>query len=75
MKTAILAAALVGCAPEQQGHGHTADLDRPLSFEQMADDSAQLLRTLGVMHVDVMGFSRSRQFPMHCRRWSRRRPR
>jgi pimeloyl-ACP methyl ester carboxylesterase len=44
-------------APEQQGHGHTADVDRPLSFEQMADDSAELLRTLDVKQVDVIGFS------------------
>jgi pimeloyl-ACP methyl ester carboxylesterase len=35
-------------AVEQQGHGHTADIDRPLSFEQMADDTAALLRHLGI---------------------------
>jgi pimeloyl-ACP methyl ester carboxylesterase len=44
-------------APEQQGHGHTADLDRPLSFEQMADDTAALLEQLGVRDADVLGFS------------------
>jgi pimeloyl-ACP methyl ester carboxylesterase len=44
-------------APEQQGHGHTADVDRPLSFEQMADDTAALLEHLGVRHTDVLGFS------------------
>jgi len=35
-------------APEMQGHGHTADIDRPFSFEQMADDTAALLEQLGV---------------------------
>src|SRR5579884_84459 len=25
-------------AVELQGHGHTADIDRPLTFEQLADD-------------------------------------
>ena len=25
-------------AVELQGHGHTADIDRPLSYEAMADD-------------------------------------
>jgi pimeloyl-ACP methyl ester carboxylesterase len=30
-------------AVEQQGHGHTADVDRPLRFEQMADDTAAFL--------------------------------
>jgi pimeloyl-ACP methyl ester carboxylesterase len=44
-------------APEQQGHGRTADVDRPLSYEQMADDTAALLRHLGVDHVDVVGYS------------------
>ncbi|HKA88657.1 MAG TPA: alpha/beta hydrolase [Haliangiales bacterium] len=44
-------------APEQQGHGHTADIDRPLSFEQMADDTAALLHELGVGEADVLGFS------------------
>src|SRR5262245_55343181 len=28
-------------AVELQGHGHTADIDRPLTIEQMADDTAQ----------------------------------
>src|SRR5215471_5627992 len=32
---------------ELQGHGHTADIDRPLSFEQMADDVAALIQRLG----------------------------
>jgi hypothetical protein len=31
-------------AVELQGHGRTADIDRPLSYEQMADDVAALLR-------------------------------
>jgi pimeloyl-ACP methyl ester carboxylesterase len=42
---------------EQQGHGHTADIDRPLSYEQMADDTAALLRTLGIEHADFLGYS------------------
>lgn len=44
-------------APEQQGHGHTADVDRPLSYRQMADDTAALLKQLGHRKVDVVGFS------------------
>jgi len=31
-------------AIEQQGHGRTADIDRPLSIEQMAEDTAALLQ-------------------------------
>jgi pimeloyl-ACP methyl ester carboxylesterase len=44
-------------APEQQAHGHSGDRDRPLSFEQMADDTAALLGQLGVAEADVLGFS------------------
>ena len=44
-------------AVELQGHGRTADVDRPLSYEQMADDTAALLRHLGVEQPDVFGFS------------------
>ena len=29
-------------AIEPQAHGHTADIDRPLTYEQMADDTAAL---------------------------------
>jgi len=44
-------------APEQQAHGHTGDIDRPASFEQLADDTAALLAELGLDDVDVAGFS------------------
>ncbi len=44
-------------AAELQGHGRTADVDRPLTYEQMADDTAALLRHLGVGRADVFGFS------------------
>ena len=44
-------------AVEQQGHGHTGDLDRPLRYEQMADDTAAVLRDLGVERADIFGYS------------------
>jgi pimeloyl-ACP methyl ester carboxylesterase len=44
-------------AVELQGHGRTADVDRPLTYEQMADDVAALLRHLGVEDADVFGYS------------------
>jgi pimeloyl-ACP methyl ester carboxylesterase len=44
-------------APEQQGHGRTADVDRPITYEQMADDTAALLRHLEIDHADVVGYS------------------
>jgi len=42
---------------EQQGHGHTADIDRPYSFEQSADDAAAFLRQLKVEKADFFGYS------------------
>lgn len=44
-------------AVELQAHGHTHDIDRPLSFEQDADDVAALLRQLNIPKADLMGFS------------------
>jgi pimeloyl-ACP methyl ester carboxylesterase len=44
-------------ALEQQGHGRTADIDRPLGYEQMADDTAALLRHLEIEQADVFGYS------------------
>jgi pimeloyl-ACP methyl ester carboxylesterase len=42
---------------EQQAHGHTADIDRPLTLEQMADDTAAALRQLGIEQADIFGYS------------------
>ena len=42
---------------EQQGHGHTADVDRPFSFEQSAEDAVALLRHLHVAKADFFGYS------------------
>jgi pimeloyl-ACP methyl ester carboxylesterase len=44
-------------ALEQQGHGRTADVDRPITYEQMADDTAAALRHLEVEQADVVGYS------------------
>ena len=39
------------------GHGHTADIGRPLSYEQMAEDTFELLRQLKVTEAEFFGFS------------------
>ena len=44
-------------AVELQGHGHTADIDRPLNFEQLADDTAALLIQLKIPQADFFGYS------------------
>jgi pimeloyl-ACP methyl ester carboxylesterase len=52
-----LAAGRPVIAIELQGHGRTADTDRPMSFDQLADDVAALLAHLGIDEADVFGFS------------------
>ena len=42
---------------ELQGHGHTADIERPLRYELMADDIAALIRHLGLERADIFGYS------------------
>lgn len=44
-------------AVETQAHGHTADINRPLSFEQDADDVYALLTALNIDNADFLGFS------------------
>jgi pimeloyl-ACP methyl ester carboxylesterase len=44
-------------AIEQQAHGHTADIDRPLTIPQMAEDTAALLRQIGIEQADFFGYS------------------
>jgi pimeloyl-ACP methyl ester carboxylesterase len=44
-------------AVELQAHGRTADIDRPLRYELMADDTAALLRHLKIEHADLFGYS------------------
>jgi pimeloyl-ACP methyl ester carboxylesterase len=52
-----LAATRQVVAVELQGHGHTADVDRPLSYQQMAADAAALLEALGLGMADLVGYS------------------
>src|SRR6476659_3613546 len=40
-----------------QGHGRTADVDRPISVVTMGDDIAALIEHLGLERPDVMGYS------------------
>jgi len=44
-------------AVEQQAHGRTADIERPLTYTQMAEDTATLVRKLKIDHADFFGYS------------------
>jgi pimeloyl-ACP methyl ester carboxylesterase len=45
-------------AMEQMGHGRTADLiDRPFHYHDMAEDTVELMRHLGIESAAIVGFS------------------
>ncbi len=44
-------------AVDLQGHGRTADIDRPIDEKLMADDVAALIDHLGLEQPDVVGYS------------------
>lgn len=50
---------------ELQAHGRTADIDRPLTIEQMADDVAAAIRYLGLDQADVFGYSMGSNVALH----------
>ena len=52
-----LAATRQVIAVELQGHGHTADIERALRYEWMADDIAALIGHLGLERADLFGYS------------------
>jgi len=53
----LLAAGRQVIAVDLQAHGRTADVDRPMRFETMADDIGALIAHLGLKTADVMGYS------------------
>ena len=52
-------------ALEMQAHGRTADIDRPLSIEQMADDTVAALHQLGIEQADIFGYSMGASVALH----------
>lgn len=44
-------------AVDLQGHGRTADIDRPIDQRHMADDVAGLIDHLGLERPDIVGYS------------------
>jgi len=50
---------------EFQAHGRTADIDRPLSLEALADDVAAALQQLGIEQADIGGYSTGAAVALH----------
>ncbi len=58
-------------AADMQAHGRTADIDRPIRYEAMADDVAALMGHIGIASADIVGYSMGAgiglQFALHER--------
>lgn len=52
-----LAAGRKVVAVELQGHGHSPDIDRPLTYRDMANDVGGLIEALDLGQPDVVGYS------------------
>lgn len=44
-------------ALEFQGHGRTTDIDRPITYPNLADDVAAFMDSVGLQKADVFGYS------------------
>lgn len=44
-------------AIEMQGHGRTTDLDRPITYTNLADDVVAFMDAVGLQKADVFGYS------------------
>ena len=44
-------------ALELQGHGRTTDIDRPITYPDLADDVAAFMDSVGLEQADVFGYS------------------
>ena len=53
-------------AIEMQGHGRTADIERDISSENLADDVASLLDHLKIPKADLIGYSMGGGVAMQC---------
>jgi pimeloyl-ACP methyl ester carboxylesterase len=53
-------------AAELQGHGRTADMDRPMASEHLATDGVSVLDHLGIKEADVFGFRLGGSRPTNC---------
>lgn len=44
-------------AVDFQGHGRTADIDRPITYQNLADDVSALMSKINVPNADIFGYS------------------
>jgi pimeloyl-ACP methyl ester carboxylesterase len=52
-------------AVEMQGHGRTPDIDRPITYLNLADDVAAFMDAVGLKKADVFGYSMGAEVGLH----------
>ncbi|WP_223874708.1 alpha/beta fold hydrolase [Salinispora oceanensis] len=56
-QASALAGAYGVIVPERRGHGRTADVEGPITYEAMADDTVVFMDALGIASADLVGWS------------------
>ena len=55
--TAALATRFRVIVPERRGHGHTADVAGPITYDLMTDDTIAFMSALGIQKAHLVGYS------------------
>ena len=56
-QVAALSARFRVVAPDRRGHGHTADVEGPITYELMAADTIAFMDALGIDRAHIVGHS------------------
>src|SRR5947207_6956823 len=53
-------------ALELQGHGRTTDINRPITYQNLADDVSAFMDAVGLKKADVFGYSMGAMTGLQC---------
>src|SRR5438046_5042028 len=53
-------------ALELQGHGRTTDINRPITYQNLADDVSAFMDAVGLTRADVFGYSMGAMTGLQC---------
>src|SRR5204863_4725240 len=53
-------------ALELQGHGRTTDINRPITYQNLADDVSAFMDAVGLKQADVFGYSLGAMTGLQC---------
>jgi pimeloyl-ACP methyl ester carboxylesterase len=63
--TPLLAERFRVYTPERRGHGRTADVDGPITYVNMAQDTIEFMDALGIVGAHLVGFSDGAAIAVH----------